>query len=75
MLALRRGFESSLVRVPRVTAKDARQEDCLGPRRARVMIASVLQSLPVTLLVEGGIFVTLAMGLRLSRRGRTAVKE
>jgi len=39
------------------------------------MIASVLQSLPVTLLVEGGIFVTLAIGLRLGRRGRAAVKE
>jgi len=34
------------------------------------MIASVLQSLPVTLLVEGGIFVNLAVGVRLSRRGR-----
>ena len=34
----------------------------------RVMIASVMQSLPVTLLLEGGIFVTLAVGLRLSRR-------
>ena len=32
------------------------------------MFASVMQSLPVTLLVEGGIFVTLAIGLRLSRR-------
>ena len=32
------------------------------------MIATVMQSLPVTLLVEGGIFVTLAVGLRLSRR-------
>ena len=32
------------------------------------MFASVMQSLPVTLLVEGGIFVTLALGLRLSRR-------
>ena len=34
------------------------------------MIASVLSSLPVTLLVEGGIFVTLAVGLRWSRKGR-----
>ncbi|MHC4954186.1 MAG: hypothetical protein ACYTGZ_09865 [Planctomycetota bacterium] len=35
------------------------------------MIAAVLQSLPMTLLVEGGIFITLALGLRLSRRGPT----
>ena len=37
-------------------------------REGRTMFASVMQSLPVTLLVEGGIFVTLAIGLRLSRR-------
>ena len=35
------------------------------------MIASVLSSLPLTLLVEGGIFVTLAVGVRWSRRGRS----
>jgi hypothetical protein len=35
------------------------------------MIASVLSSLPLTLLVEGGIFVTLAVSVRLSRRGRS----
>ena len=34
----------------------------------RVMIATVMQSLPVTLLVEGGIFVTVAVGLRLRLR-------
>ena len=41
----------------------------------RVMIATMMQSLPVTLLVEGGIFVTLAVGLRLSQRGSARAEE
>jgi hypothetical protein len=33
------------------------------------MLAVVFNSLPFLLLVEGGLFATLAFGVRLSRRG------
>jgi len=32
------------------------------------MFAALFNSLPITLLVEGGIFLTLAVGVRLGRR-------
>jgi hypothetical protein len=32
------------------------------------MLAALLHSLPLTLLVEGGIFLTLAVGVRLGRK-------
>ena len=32
------------------------------------MLAAIFNNLPVTLLVEGGIFLTLAVGVRLGRR-------
>lgn len=34
------------------------------------MLAVLFNSLPITLLVEGGLFATLAVGVRLSRRVR-----
>lgn len=34
------------------------------------MLAALFSNLPLTLLVEGGIFLTLAVGIRLGRRGR-----
>jgi hypothetical protein len=34
------------------------------------MVAVIFNSLPITLLVEGGLFVTLAVGVRLSRKVR-----
>jgi len=33
------------------------------------MVATLFNSLPVTLLVEGGVFLALAVGVRLGRRG------
>ncbi len=32
------------------------------------MLAVLFNSLPITLLVEGGLFVTLAVGVRLGRK-------
>jgi hypothetical protein len=34
------------------------------------MLAVLFNSLPITLLVEGGLFATLAVGIRLSRKAR-----
>jgi hypothetical protein len=34
------------------------------------MLAVLFNSLPITLLVEGGLFATLALGVRLSRKTR-----
>ena len=42
----------------------------MGSQEHRVMVAELFSSLPVTLLLEGGIFVTLAVGWRLGRRLR-----
>jgi hypothetical protein len=41
--------------------------------RGLVMVVEMLlANLPVTLLVEGGIFLTLAVGIRLSRRRKNS---
>jgi len=34
------------------------------------MLAALFNSLPVTLLVEGGLFLALAVGVRLGRKAR-----
>jgi hypothetical protein len=37
-----------------------------------MVVDTLLANLPVTLFVEGGIFLTLAVGIRLSRRRKTS---
>ena len=34
------------------------------------MLGTLLNNLPVALLVEGAVFLTLAIGVRMTRRGR-----
>ena len=34
------------------------------------MLAVLFNSLPITLLIEGGLFATLAVGVRLGRKAR-----
>ncbi len=35
------------------------------------MCIAIFTNLPLTLLLEGGLFLTLAVGVRLGRKGRT----
>ena len=39
------------------------------------MLGALLNSLPLALLVEGGIFLTLAMGIQYGRKRRESERE